>query len=87
MKLNELEAWPDDKLEELSMRTFTIELRVDDSDAEHVDIIKDAAKVAAKHLFATALLLPFRHKPQIALTGSDFFATQEEIELADDIPD
>lgn len=70
---------------ETHMRTLTIQLRFDDSDKEKVQLLEGAAKVAAKHLFTTAILLMDKRKPQIALTGEDFFASQEEIELADDI--
>ena len=67
------------------MRTFKIELRVDDADKEKVKLIEQAAKVAAKHLLTTALLLADKRKPQIVLHSDDLFATEEEISLADDL--
>lgn len=67
------------------MRTFTIELRVDDADPEKVELVKQAARVAAKHLFTTALLLADGRKPQIALNSGDLFETDKEISLADDL--
>lgn len=71
------------------MRTFIIELRVDDSEPERVKHVETAAKVAAKHLFTTALLLapddkPHR-KPQIMLTAGDTLVSEQEISLADDL--
>lgn len=68
------------------MRTINIELRFDDDTPEKVKVIEIAAKMAAKHLFTTALLVSGKRKPQIAMHGSDFFSSAEEISLADDIP-
>ncbi len=70
-----------------TMKTFTIELRVDYSDEEKNDVIKEAIKVAAKHVYTTALLISEKRKPQVAVHSSDFFAGTEEIELADDLPE
>jgi TPP-dependent trihydroxycyclohexane-1,2-dione (THcHDO) dehydratase len=66
------------------MYTFTIELR-GDFDEEKIEIIKEAAKIAAKHLYTTAALISDKRKPQIVLHGGDFFTKAEEIMLADDI--
>jgi hypothetical protein len=76
------------KLRDLSdhMRTFTIELRVDDSDPAKVELVTQAARVSAKHLLTTALLLQDNgRKPLIALTSGDLFETDKEISLADDL--
>ena len=69
------------------MRTYTIELRADFLEEDKFKTIEAAAKVAAKHLFTTALLLQDKRKPEIALYGGDFFSSTEEIQLADDIPE
>jgi hypothetical protein len=72
---------------EITMKAFTIELRVHHQDPEKDTIIRDAMRVAAKHVYTTALLIAdSNRKPQIALSSSDFFEAAEEISLADDIP-
>lgn len=68
------------------MRTYKIELRVDFLDKDKFKHLEAAAKTAAKHLYTQALLLQDKRAPQIALEGSDFFSSTEEISLADDIP-
>lgn len=65
------------------MKTYTIELRVDEGDVGNDGIIETAAKEAAKHLYTTALLC-CRRKPQIALFSGDNFASTEEIMLAEE---
>lgn len=67
------------------MFTFTIELRVPFDEKEKLDIVQDALKVAAKHVYTTALLICDDRKPQVALHGGDYFTPTEEILLADDI--
>ena len=68
------------------MRTFKIELRVDDSDKEKMPLVEQAARVAAKHLFTTALLLQGDgRKPMIAFQAGDLFEGEQEISLADDL--
>ena len=72
------------------MKTIRIEMKVDfdtDGKEEREKLLLDAAKVAAKHLLTTALLIQGKRKPQIALMTDDLFTGQEEIELADDIDD
>ena len=68
------------------MRTITIELRVDYSDRSKDEVIIAAAKMAAKHIYTSALLISDKRKPTIALHSGDFFSGTEEISLADDIP-
>ena len=67
------------------MKTYTIELRVDEGDVGNDNIIEEAAKEAAKHLYTTALLV-CKRRPQIALYSGDNFSSAEEIMLADDLP-
>lgn len=67
------------------MRTIIIELRVDNEKPEADDILIDAAKMAAKHLFTSACLISGKRKPQITLQSGDMFVAAEEINLADDI--
>ncbi|HLL29011.1 MAG TPA: hypothetical protein VKT73_15345 [Xanthobacteraceae bacterium] len=71
--------------------TLTIQVRFDHRDADTKEE-KDkqmltAAKMAAKHIYTTALLLQDKSKPQVALFTEDMFTPQEEILLADDIPE
>lgn len=67
------------------MRTLTIELRFDGDSEGEFDVLKEAAKAAAKHLYTNALLISKKRKPQIAMYTSDMFAGQEEISLAADL--
>lgn len=67
------------------IETLKIELRYDTSDPEKVKILHDAAKIAAKHLFTTALLISDKRKPQIVLHCDDMFCTEKEISLAEDL--
>lgn len=69
----------------MTLKTFTIELRVDYDSPEKEQIILDAAKVAAKHLYTTAVLIADKRKPDIALSTSDLFVGASEISLADDL--
>ena len=72
----------------MAYHTFTIELRVSFKDPEKEQIMREAAKVAAKHLYSTALLIADDDRqPQIMLQGGDFFTPTEEINLAEDIPE
>lgn len=69
-----------------TMRTLKIELRMDFDDPERIKTVEEAAKVAAKHLYTTALLIADnKRKPQIALYGGDFFTPEEEIILAEEL--
>lgn len=67
------------------MKTWTIELRADFDTPEKDKIIEDAMKMAAKHVFTTALLIKDKRDPQVVLSGGDFFTPTEEIMLADDL--
>lgn len=69
------------------MRTVTIELRFDADEEEKHQVMLDVAKQAAKHLFASALLISTKRKPDIAMFTSDMFAGKEEIMLAEDLPE
>lgn len=66
-------------------RQFTMELRVDYADAEKNEVMKTALKAAARHVYATAVLLADNGvKPQIAVHSDDFFSGHEEIKMLDD---
>ncbi len=69
----------------INMRTLTIELRFDADEEERHEVLRDAAKQAAKHLYTAALLISTKRKPAIAMYSADMFAGQEEISLADDL--
>lgn len=67
------------------MRTYTIELRCDFDDESRYGVILDAIKMEAKALLTTASLIQDnRRKPQIAVSGGDFFFGTEDISLVDD---
>lgn len=71
--------------EVINMRTLTIELRFDADEDDKHEVLREAAKAAAKHLFTNALLISTKRRPQIAMYTSDMFAGQEEISLAADL--
>jgi hypothetical protein len=67
------------------MRTIKIELRYDFDNEEKDEIMRDAARMAAKHLFTTAALVSDRRPPEIMLQGDNFFEGKYEISLAEDL--
>lgn len=75
----------DNEGELINMRTLTIELRFDADEEDKHEVLIEAAKSAAKHLFTNALLISTKRKPQIAMYTSDMFAGQETISLAADL--
>jgi hypothetical protein len=78
--------WIDELTGEITnMRTITIELRIDDDNEEKVQLIEEAAKQAAKHLWAQALLIAGKRKPDLAVRSEDMFAGSREIELLDEV--
>lgn len=70
------------------MKTYTIELRVDipeDEDREQREqIIRQAARQAARTLLATAALISQKRKPVIAVHSNDYFEGVKEVEILDD---
>lgn len=67
-------------------RQFTMELRVDYADVEKNEVMQTALKAAARHVFATAVLLADNNvKPQISVYSDDFFSGHEEIKMLDDV--
>lgn len=67
-------------------RQFTIELRVDFADAEKLGPLKQVLQQAARHAFATAMLISDNPKStQVAIFSDDFFSGHEEIKLLDDL--
>ena len=67
------------------MRKFVLDLRIDDSNPEAVEIMQKAMMMAAKHVFTTAALIAGKRKPMVKLFTGDMFVNEEEINLADDI--
>jgi hypothetical protein len=65
-------------------RQYTIELRVDYADNEKNDAMRTALQAAARHVYATAVLLADAVKPQVAIFSDDFFAGHEQITLLED---
>ena len=66
-------------------RQFTVELRVDYADNEKNEVMRAALQHAARHVYATAVLLADGIKPQVAVFSDDFFSGHEEIKLLDDV--
>ena len=66
------------------MPILKIELKYDADTAEQEEIMRDAARMAAKHLFATSALIS-KTAPEIGMTGHNFFEGHYEISLADDL--
>lgn len=69
----------------MSMLDLKIEVRVEVLDDTQEKAVKDAAKQVAKHLKTLCMLMGNKRQPTVALYGSDFFTSEEEIDLADDI--
>jgi hypothetical protein len=63
------------------MESITIELRYDNSDATHKEILREAAQNAAQMLMTQAALIAGRRKPQIMITVSDAIAGASHISL------
>lgn len=72
------------KGEPFMQRQFSIELRVDYADNEKNEVMRQALQKAARHMFATAMLLRDTVKPQIAIYSDDFFDGHEAIALIED---
>lgn len=66
-------------------RQFTVELRVDYADNDKNEIMRKALQHAARHVYATAVLLSDGVTPQVAVFSDDFFSGHEEIKLMDDV--
>ncbi len=67
------------------MKTATIELRWDHSDASEEakdKMLRTHLIQKARELKTLAMLTKGRYKPQIAIKMGDFFAVDEEIDLA-----
>lgn len=71
----------------MSLRTYTIELRVDFDSKDKEEIMLASARQSAKQLFTTASLIADNRKPDIALTCGDLFEGSKEISLIDDAGD
>lgn len=66
-------------------RQFTIELRVDFADQDKLEPLKQTLRQAARHAYATAMLISDNPKAtQIAIFSEDFFSAHEEIKMLDD---
>lgn len=63
------------------MRTYTIELRVDFVDSDRYDSMLELARMAARELMTTALLLRDKRDPQIAFSTGDMFSKDENMEI------
>lgn len=68
----------------MSLRTYTIELRVDFDSKDKEEIMLASARQSAKQLFTTASLIADNRKPDIALTCGDLFLGAQEIDLTTD---
>ena len=66
-------------------RQFTVELRVDYADNDKNEVMRSALQHAARHVYATAVLLADGVKPQVAVFSDDFFSGHEEIKLLEDV--
>jgi hypothetical protein len=69
----------------MATKEYTITIRTDFDSEEADNIFLGSVKQGARHMQATALLMPARRQVQIALEGSDFFTKGDEISLLEDI--
>lgn len=65
----------------MGQKTYTIELKVNFTEEGKHDVMKDAARDAARTLLTTAMMLADKGKPQVALHSSDFFYGNEALTL------
>lgn len=63
---------------------LTIELKYDVDSKDQEEALIQAARMTAKHLFTTAVLVSNNRQPEIAMHSDSFFEGREKIELADD---
>lgn len=68
----------------MTTKTYTIELRVDVTNADMDKTILEMAKQGAATLITRAALVSNGKKPQVALMVSDFFGTNEDLKITDD---
>lgn len=67
-------------------RQFTIDLRVDFADQEKLEALKQTLRQAARHCYATAMLISDNPKTTaISIYSEDFFTANQEIKLLDDV--
>ena len=67
----------------MAQKTYTIELRVNFTDDGKHDVMREAARDAARTILTTAMMLADKGKPQVALHSSDFFYGTEALSLED----
>jgi hypothetical protein len=67
------------------MRTIKIELRIDMDNPDKDELLINSARMAAKHLLTTAMLISGKRPPLISLETGDMFEGNKEVSLADDI--
>ena len=66
----------------MAQRTYKIELKIDVPPEKH-DVMRVAAREAAKHLLAMAMLVSEKRPPQIAVHSNDYFEGTEVIAMDD----
>jgi hypothetical protein len=65
----------------MTLKCWTVDVRVDFDDKAKEEIMLKAVRQAAKHLLTTAQLIADKRKPDIAVHSDDMFLGREEIEL------
>lgn len=65
----------------MTLKCWTIDVRVDFDTKEREEIMLKAVRQAAKHLLTTAQLIADKRKPDIAVHSDDMFIGREEIQL------
>lgn len=68
----------------MTLRTWTIELRVDFDGKDKEAIMLSCARSAAKNLLTTARLIADKRQPDIALMTSDMIEGADQISIFED---
>jgi hypothetical protein len=64
------------------MLTFSIQVKVDfDDPDEKVPLVHQLLRTKAKEIGATLNFIKDRRAPQVAITGSDYFVSPEQIAI------
>lgn len=68
----------------MTLKTWSIEVKVDFDTPEREGIMLKAVRAAAKQLLTTALLIADKRKPDIAVQSDDMFMGREQVELLEE---
>jgi hypothetical protein len=65
----------------MGLKKYIIEIAVDFTEEGKHDIIKSAARDAARTLLTTAMMMQEKRPPKVVLQSSDFFMGNDDLSL------